>query len=145
MTATDASAEAPRSLRCRVAQAVAYPFDVRLIFEQDVEWVGDSLIVESANAQGDQGPRPVHGLADRRRLAYGLRPDPGHEAGDPIGQDPVEVGNPAEQDLGLPFDARIPDVQEQTPSLERLGEFPGVVRGQEHGGWLGGGGGAPLA
>ena len=40
--------------------------------------------------------------------------------------------DPGEQDAALKFGVREVDVQEQAAAFERLGEFPGGVRGEHH-------------
>ena len=55
-----------------------------------------------------------------------------HDACHLVGQVGVHPRHLRGHDLALAFEVRIVDVEVEAAALERLGEFPGAVRGEEH-------------
>ena len=54
------------------------------------------------------------------------------DPGDLVGQLLADPRNPGQHDVALALEVGVVDVQVQAPPLERLGQLPGVVRGEEH-------------
>src|SRR5262245_31436202 len=105
--------------------------DVALVLEQDVGGARGDRRVHLLDAEQQQGPGPVERLGHRRRLLEvelaDRADDPGHLVGQALG----DVGHLGQHDLALAVEVRVVDVEEQAAPLERLGQLPGVVRGEE--------------
>ena len=87
--------------------------------------------VDRLDAEHHQRARPVEGLGHRGGLAQLERPEGADDAGHLVGQLAVDPGDPGPDDVALAFEVGIVEVQVETPALERLGQLPGVVRGEE--------------
>ena len=97
------------------------------VLEDHAQRVGDRLLVEVADLQGDQGARPVDGLGDRRRLLELQLAQPA-DGGDQLLGDPVvETVDLGGDDLPLPLGVGVVEVEVEAASLDRLGELAAGV------------------
>ena len=87
---------------------------------------------EILRAEEEERPRPVDRLRDRRRLLQVELADRAHHARDLLGELLVDPGDPHPDDLPLPLEVGVVDVEVQAAPLQRLGQLPGVVRREDH-------------
>src|SRR5580700_5515303 len=105
--------------------------DVGLMLQQDVQRVDDEFVADLLGTEQVQRLSPVDGLRYRGLLLQLELPQGAHHAGDLAGEGSADARHAAEHDLLLSLHRRVIDVQVQAPSLERLGQLTGVVRGEE--------------
>ena len=89
-----------------------------------------SSLLERVGVEHHQGPGPVQGLRDRRRLLQIELADPLHQLDDVL-TSRASIPGTLVLRIELHLLARVVDVEVQAAALEGVGHLAGVVRGQE--------------
>src|SRR3954468_5095345 len=108
--------------------------EVGAVLDDDRQRLDERLPVDVLGAQQQQGARPVDRLGDRRRLLEVEVAHHGHHLDEAPGDAVVELRGVEPDDLKLVLERRVVEPQVQAAALERLGQLPRVVRGQQHDG-----------
>src|SRR5947208_2253685 len=111
---------------------VSHGEEILLVLQHGDERRLDVLDVELLRAERCQRLRPVDRLGETRRLleieGAELRDECGGLGGESFGH----AGHPQLDDLDLPVERRMADPVKEAPSLQRVVQLAGAIRGEDH-------------